>query len=215
MKARYLAPLLVFCCVPLAAQSPAPAATGQTRASQLGFTYSLPANWEVVDAAPMLPAARQQVEQGASSEDEKKGAACSELPLTARHGTPPSVIVVVAMPFDCFGQSMSQQDLAGFGLGAAQGITQNFNVTDTAYGAYTLGSHNFWIERAKGSPKSNPSVQATIEIACSILKKAAVCWMAMAVDADGLRAFEDGAVTLEGEPATALVPADAFTKKPS
>ena len=175
----------------------------------------MPADWEIVDAEPAPTAAKQKAEQTAGSEDEKKGIACAEVTLTARHGNPPNVVVVVALPFDCYGQTMSEKDLPGFGAGAAEGLKQKFNIADTVYGSYTLGSHGFWIERAMGAPKNKPGAEETIEIACSVLKKAAVCWMTLAADADGLRAFEDGVVTLDGEPAAALVPADAFAKKPS
>lgn len=109
---------------------------------------------------------------------------------------------------------MSQQELPGFGLGASEGLTKTFNISDTTFGAYAVGSHNFWIERAKGTLKASPDTPRTIEIACTILKKAAACWLVIAADDDGLRAFESGTVTLEGEPPTALIPADAFARKP-
>jgi hypothetical protein len=54
----------------------------------------------------------------------------------------------------------------------------------------------------------------TVETVCSVLKKGAVCWMAMAADKAGLQTFENGAVTLDGEVPAALVPATAFQKKP-
>jgi len=38
--------------------------------------------------------------------------------------------------------------------------------------------------------------------------------MAMVADDDGLRTFERGAVTLDGDAPVALVPANAFQKKP-
>jgi hypothetical protein len=215
MKYRALIPLGVLCCVLPAAQTPSSRPSPQAHTNALGFSYSLPADWEIVGAEPALPAAKQQAEQMAGSEDEKKGIACAEIALTARHGNPPNVVVVVALPFGCYGQSLTAKDLPGFGAGAAEGLKQNLNITDTVYGSYALGGHNFWIERAKGAAKSKPDTPETIEIACSVLKKAAVCWMTMAVDADGLRAFEDGTVTLDGEPAAALVPADAFARKPS
>ncbi|MGH9607096.1 MAG: hypothetical protein ACRD3N_15520 [Terracidiphilus sp.] len=212
MRVRLLTSVLALCFVPLLAQTQPPT---QPHANALGFSYSLPSDWEIVDAAPAMPAAKQQAKQTAGSEDEKKGIACAEVALTARHGNPPSVIVVVALPFGCYGQTMIAKDLPGFGAGAAEGLKQNFNVADTVYGSYTLGSHGFWIERAKGSAKNNPKSEETIEIACSVLHRAAVCWMTMAADADGLRSFEDGLVTLDGEPATPLVPAGAFAQKPS
>lgn len=81
--------------------------------------------------------------------------------------------------------------------------------------APALGRHRLWIERATGTPKSAPDRHYTIEISCSLLKKAAVCWMAMAADATALAVFEHGAVTLEDDLPAALVPAEAFAVKPS
>jgi len=215
MKLRVFFPLAALGCVALLAQTPPSPSPPLAHSNVLGFSYSLPSDWEIVDAEPALPAAKQQAEQTAGSEDEKKGIACAEVTLTARHGDPPNVVVVVALPFDCYGQTLPEKDLPEFGAGAAEGLKQNFTITDAVYGSYALGGHAFWIERAKGTPKNKSGAEETIEIACSVLKKAAVCWMTMAADADGLRAFEDGAVTLDGEPAAALVPADAFQKMPS
>jgi hypothetical protein len=53
-----------------------------------------------------------------------------------------------------------------------------------------------------------------VETVCSILKKGVVCLVTMAADDAALQAFENGAVTLDDDAATALVPADALQKKP-
>jgi len=47
------------------------------------------------------------------------------------------------------------------------------------------------------------------------LKKAAVCWMTTAEDDAALQTFEHGAVTLDQEAPTELVPPTAFDKKAS
>jgi hypothetical protein len=78
-----------------------------------------------------------------------------------------------------------------------------------------LGSHSLWIERAKGNPKGHPEMPYTLEIACSLLKKAAVCWMTVAGDAQALKEFEGTAVVLDGDSYSGLVPATAFDKKPA
>jgi hypothetical protein len=137
------------------------------------------------------------------------------MPETAHHGDPVSVIVVVVLPFDCYGQTMAADDLPGFGSGAAEGLKQAFDIFEPVYGSYSLGSHPFWIERAKGNPKGRPEAQYTVEIACTILKKGAACWMTMAADEPSLLAFEHSLVTLDGEASTPLVPATAFAKAPS
>jgi hypothetical protein len=218
MKALLFIACVVIAAASLTAQSvsgPSATAGSQAHANQLGFAYSMPRDWEVVDSRASLPAAKEQAGQKASSDEERKGLACVEIELTARHGQPASVVVEVALPFDCFGQQMSEKDLPGFATGASEGLKQSFDVSEPVFGTYTLGTHDLWIERAKGTPKGHPELPYTIEITCSLLKKAAVCWMAMAADDAALRTFEGGAVTLDGDAAAALVPATAFDKKPS
>lgn len=207
-------PICLFLAAGAALMAQAPAAV-KAHPSELGFSYSIPSDWEVVDSQGSLPAAKEQATQNATSEEEKKGLACVQLALTARHGEPSSVMVEVALPFDCFGQQISDKDLPGFASGASEGLKQSFDIGEPVFGSYALGSHSMWIERAKGSPKGHPELPYTIEIACSLLKKAAVCWMAMAADDAALKTFEGGAVTLDGDVAAALVPTTAFDKKPS
>jgi hypothetical protein len=212
MKAGF--PILLLAAVSWA-QTPAatPAATAIPHASPLGYTYSLPSDWEVVDPHPMEPLMKQQQAKTAESPEEKKGIECVQLALTARKGSPASVIVVVELPFSCFGQTMTEKDLPGFAMGASDGLKKSFNITDPQFGAYTLGKHSFWIERVQGSVIDHPEAAYTVEIACTLLKDGAVCWMAMAKDTGALEAFEHGAVTLDGENEPALVPANAFEKK--
>lgn len=192
-----------------------PALTSESHPSDLGFSYSLPSDWDVVNSNPTLPDVKEQVQKNATSDEEKKGVACVQIALTARHGTPASVLVVVQLPFGCFGQSMTAKDLPGFAQGASEGIKQSFDVSDPVNGDYTLGTHSMWIERAKGTPKGHPESPYTVEIACTVLKKGAVCWMAMAADEDALKVIEGGSVVLEGETPVALVSPEAFLKKPA
>jgi hypothetical protein len=210
MRAKLTFTILVCCAAPIAAQAPAI----QTHTSEVGFSYSLPADWEVVDTKPTLPQVQQEVAKTAKSEDEKKGISCVQVALTARHGDPASVVVVVALPYDCFGQTMTEKDLPGFASGAAEGIKNTFDISDPIHGSYALGTHSLWIERAKGVMKDHAQMKYTVETVCSVLKKGAVCWMAMAATDDGLHTFEQGAVALDGEAPAALVPANAFQKAP-
>jgi hypothetical protein len=139
-----------------------------------------------------------------------------ELAMTAKHGNPASVVVVMALPFSCYGQTMTVSDLENFGEGAAEGMKQTFDLTEPVQTTYPLGSHKVWIERATGTPKNHAESSFTFEIACTVLEKGAVCWMTMAADAASLQAFEQGTVKLDGDPATKLVPATAFVpNKPS
>ncbi len=207
MKARLIALLLIACCAALTAQEM------QTHTSGLGFTYSLPADWQAVDTSGTLPMVKQQAQQNAATDEDRKGAACVNVSLTARHGDPASVVVVVELPFDCLGQTATEKDLPGFAQGASEGLKQSFDLFDPSVGTYKLGSHSLWIERSKGTPKGHPELHYTVEIACSLLKKGAVCWMTIAADDAALKVFESNKVALEGEPAAALVPPEAFDKK--
>jgi hypothetical protein len=230
MKAFLFTLLLVVSSVLSSAQAPAPAQPApppaqpapvesapesKAHVSQLGFSYSVPTDWEVVDAQGTLPTARAEADKNATTDEEKKGLACVQVAFSARRGDPASVLVAVALPFDCFGQQITEKDLPGFAEGASEGLKRSFDLGDSLHGNYTLGSHNMWIERAKGNPKGQPGLPYTVEIACGLLKKAAVCWMAMAADDASLRIFEQGDVTLDGESADALVPANVFDTKPS
>ncbi len=208
MKVLGFAALLVFSAAGLGAQT----SVIQVHSSELGFSYSLPSDWETVDPQPNLPAVKQEGAQNAASDEEKKGIACVQVALSARHGV--SAIVVVALPFDCYGQTMTANELPGFGEGAAEGLKQTFDVEHPAVGAYKLGDHPMWIERASGTPKGRIGPAYTVEIACTVLTKAAVCWMTMAADADDLHAFEHGAAKLDGSTAPSLVPRNAFEKQP-
>jgi hypothetical protein len=180
----------------------------------MGLGYQLPSGWAAAETKPSSPVVKTQPPQAPVTEEQKKGTACIQVGLTARHGDPASTLVVVLLPFDCFGQTMSGNDLAGFGSGATEGLREAFDIAEPVYGAYTLGSHSIWIERAKGNPKGHAEIRYTVEIACSLLKKGAACWMAMAADEESLKAFERAPVTLDGEDAVALVPGNAFDEKP-
>lgn len=210
--------LLIECCASLAAQAADDASVTQDAAAGIGYSYQLPSDWTVVDTK-RLP---EPAAPTASLAPTKKGTACISVPRTAKHGDPASVIVVVELPFDCYGQAMTAGDLASFGSGVAEGLKQTFDLTDPVQGAYTLSGHTLWIERAKGNPKgqtqvksqAQPAIQYTVEIACSMLKKAAVCWMTTAADEASLHAFQQMPVTLDGEAAAPLVPSTAFDKAP-
>jgi hypothetical protein len=231
MRVAFAAAVFLLSCVPLAAQAaapessaapaqvatpaqaanPSPATTTATQPVQVddsdaGFKFSLPADWEFV-APPSAPKVTVPFPDAMGA---KKGDACVEVVFTAKHGTPASVVVVTALPFACYGQSMKPSDLGNFGAGAAEGMKQTFDVTDPVEGNYTLGSHAVWIERAKGTPKGHPANPFIFEIACTVLAKSAVCWMTMAADAASLQAFENAPVTLDGDSSAALVPASAF-----
>jgi len=93
-------------------------------------------------------------------------------------------------------------------------LAKSIQIDNPVTNTYTLGTHSMWIQRATGSLAGHPEIKRTMETVCSVLKKGVVCWMALAVDDATLQTFENGVVTLDGEDATTLVPADALQKKP-
>ncbi len=199
------------CCpAPSSAQTPA-----ASPSSKLGFSYTVPSDWEIVASQADMDQKKAEASQNAGTDEEKKGLACLEPILTARQPKTGSVLLVEALPFDCFGHELSKDDLPGFAAGAPEVLKQNFDIGEPVSATYSLGSHSMWIERAKASLKGHPEVPFTVEITCGLLKKAAVCWMAVTADDQALQAFEHGSVTLDGETLAALVPATAFDKKPS
>ena len=146
-----LAAFLVLCPVALwtaSGQAPAPVpAAPQQHTSSLGFSYSVPGDWEVVDSQGKMPQLKEQADKNADSDEEKKGLACVQVVLPARHGEPAWVMVEVALPFDCFGEAMTEGELPGFASGASQGLKQSFDVGEPVTGNYSLGGHTMWIER--------------------------------------------------------------------
>jgi hypothetical protein len=216
MKALSFILVLGLSAAALPVQSPSPSEDlAGAHSSDLGFSYSVPHDWEVVTAPPTLDEKKSEASQNAASDEEKQGLACLEPVLTARDRKSGSILSVEALPFACFGHEMTNDDLPGFAAGAPEVLKQSFNLDKPVVATYALGTHSMWIERAHASLKDHPEISFTVEIACGLLKKAAVCWLAVAGDEDALHAFERAAVILDGETLSALVPPTAFDKKPS
>ena len=218
MNTRIIAVCFLICAASLCCQQPAAAPApppAQAHANDLGFTYSLPSDWEVTENNPSPADLKEKWAKAATSEAEKRGINCIQTVMTAKHAAPVSMVVVAALPSECLGSPFSEKDLPGFGQSASESLTQTFDVSDTVYGAYSLGVHGFWIERSKAVLKGQPGVQYTVETVCTSIKKGAVCWMALAADDATLATFEHGAVTLDGDAQPALVPLNAFENKPA
>jgi hypothetical protein len=207
MNRRWILALVAFCGPSLVVQAQTPA---QIHTSNMGFSYALPADWQVMQTPSTLSSVKQEQSAAASSETERKGIQCVEIALTARHTATGSVIVVVQLPEACFGQPITDKDLPGFAQGALTNIKRTLVLSDPVYGSYTLGSHGLQIERVTGVVLDHPEAHYAVEITCGVLKAGAVCWMAMAANNADLAAFEHGKVALDGEPPTALVPAIDF-----
>ena len=213
MSVRFLAStffLLTLSAVGQEQQVPVPAPTP----NDFGFEYHVPSGWDSIDAQSTLPEVKAQQSANAKTDEEKKEIACIQVPVSARKGQPPSFLAAMALPFDCFGQIMTEKDLPGFAEGASEGPRAFFDFSEPTFGSYKLGDHSMWIERAKGNPKGHPEMSYTLEVACSLLKRSAVCWMTVAGDDASLKQFEGTAVTLDGDFNAELVPANAFEKKP-
>jgi hypothetical protein len=202
--------IMTICASAQQQQVPTPAPTPD----EFGFDYHLPSGWDAIDAQSTLPEIKARQTANAKTDEEKKEIACIQVPVSARKGPPPSFLAAMALPFDCFGQIMTEKDLPGFAEGASEGPRAFFDFEEPTFGSYKLGNHSMWIERAKGNPKGHPEMPYTLEIACSLLKRAAVCWMTVAGDDASLKQFEGNAVTLDGDFSAELVPATAFDKKP-
>jgi hypothetical protein len=203
---------LICICLLLPTAMAAQSAAYRRTSTDLGFSFTVPGDWDLLDTSAV---AKERARQNATTEEDKKGLACVEIGLTARHGNPPSLMTEVALPFGCYGQQMTEAELPEFAATASAGLSQNFDLGEPAYGAYQSGTHRFWIERVNATVKGQATLGYTIEIACSVTKKAAVCWMTMAGNHSSLMAFEQMPVSLESDALAPLVPANAFDKKPS
>lgn len=178
--------------------------------SNFGFSYTYPSDWEVVDSKPMLPAIQLKAGETASSDAERHAIDCTQLALMIRHGTPKSVILVVVLPFECAGVHIKQSDLASVASGVSTGLKKGFEIHDPIYGAYKLGTHDFWAERSHAISKNHPELEVTLETVCSIAKDSLVCWMNLARDDEAIKVFESGLASVEDDLPAALVPASAF-----
>lgn len=214
LRSLLLFPLFtVLLTVPFTASLPLAAQAPQVRSDTFGFSFSLPDDWQMI--VPKSQAGQQRRTPQGTAEEIKKGMACLQVPMTARHGEPASVIVVDVLPFDCLGQTMAAQDLPEFGAGIAAGLKTILDFLSPVTASYALAGHKLWIERVKAVPKGKTAPVSTIEITCTILEKGAICWMVNAADETGLQAFETAPVTLEGSPIHRLVPAQVFTSTPA
>lgn len=212
MKATCLFVLLLLCGTWEMAQVPASTAATQTYSSDVGFSYTLPAEWEVVDMSAALQAEQDRAKAAAAGDQEKRGVGCMQIAMTAHHGTPASMIMAMALPTLCVGAKMSEKDLPGFGMGASQGIQEQFDLGEPAEATYSLGKHSAWIARSTATLKDSSHRLYTVETVCTLLKKGAVCWMVLAADDDALATFEHGFAALDGDTPVPLVSADVFLK---
>jgi len=200
---------------PLAAEHATDAvpATPVVFTSDAGFSFSYPSDWAVIDSKPMMPAIQLKANQDAESDMEKKGIDCTQISLLLRHGSPASSIVVLVLPYGCLSGALSPSDLAATASGIAEGLKKSMDLSDPIYGAYKLGSHDLWIERAQATPKDHPDQPFIIEVVSVMLKKGMVCWMGFARDEAALKALNEAQIVLDGDTPAALVPSTALAQK--
>ena len=222
MRKTIFTTVLLAACLPGLSQAPAnnkteddalksqAAANSVAYQSDLDFSYTYTSDWDVVDTKPMMPALHMQTEDKAGSDPEKRAAGCVQIGLLLRRGDPASVVMAISLPWECLGKTYLNSDLPAFGGGVAKGLTRGFDVKDPVYGSYKLGTHYFWIERMEGTSKQHPEFHRTIEAACTLLKKGAVCMTGLLSNDADSAIFEQSRIALEGEAATQLIPANAF-----
>lgn len=199
--------------IPLALPCLAQAQRPHVISDAIGFSYSLPPDWQVVTPKAAAPRPQPKVPANAPPEV-KRGIVCVEVPLTAWHGKLRSAVVVIALPFGCYGETMQEQDLPTWGSAWIEGLKTTFDFANPIKATYRLAGHSMWIERVKAVPKDKPVAAFTLETACTVLKKGAVCWMIEAADARSLAEFEQSPVKLEGTESRRLVPRHVFAKNP-
>ena len=137
-----------------------------------------------------------------------------ELLLSRSKALGGGMVVVTAIPFDCIGRTLSEDDLPSLRSLASQDAT---GAAMLAAGMvretkYILGSQTMWIDRATGTTMAQPKQPQIIETTCGMLKKAFACWSAVTSDDAALKEVEQSAVTLDDEAAPALVPASAIAQ---
>jgi hypothetical protein len=130
---------------PAAPATAAPLPAAQVQRDDIGFRYSLPSDWEFV----LAPTAPKPVIPYPALVTATKGDACVEVAMTAKHGNPASVVVVMALPFSCYGQTISESDLPNLGAGAAEGLKQTFDISGPVDATYSLGRHTVCWRRAR------------------------------------------------------------------
>ena len=209
--------ILATCASAALAQTGAPQAANSSTAQQLtytsemGFSFTYPSDWEVMNMQTTLPEIRKKIEDESTSKEEKQGAECVQISMLIRHGSPASVIEAIVLPSDCVGTQYKDSDIANIGQGMAQGINSSINAQNPVFGSYKIGTHHIWILREQGTFKSRPEVNMTVEVLCGVLKKGVVCWAGFITNDDALKIFENSIVTLDGESPARIVSPDAFT----
>jgi hypothetical protein len=175
----------------------------------LGFTFSYPAAWQVVNTEAIQATPDKQEGENSKSDPMSHAAQCSQNQniIVSLPGKPPSLMQVMAIAYECTGLTLSEKDLPVFALAVESRMTKRFLLRNPVFDSYNLGSRKVWIERARETTQESPELSVTVENACALLKKPAVCLTAFAGDEAALQVFEQSAVTLDGEASPGLVPA--------
>jgi|SRR5579872_875038 len=190
-----------------------PVMQSQTKTSRFGFSYTLPADF--ADSVSDLKQEIQNFSQSSGSDEMQRSVRCIQILLAGFRSNPKAIISAFAIPFDCMGQRVVNADLPALTAAFINMQTQLMDISESTDGAYSLGTHKFWIVRIKGAFKDNHSIAITEAVTCALVRQAVVCWMGSApsIDDGALQTFESLPVTFEGEDSRPLVPATAFQHK--
>lgn len=175
--------------------------------SDFGFQYTYPAGWTRVDTASMMPSIQMQQQARALTDKAKRAAACTHIGLLVTRSNPTMKIIIIELPYSCYGSSYQDSEVSTYGPGVLDGLGQQFDIgAPTSTTTYKLGKHSIWANRSHATLKQHPDQPYEMETVCTILSKAAVCWVAIAEQAQMLSVLEQGQVSLDGDPLVALVP---------
>ncbi len=202
---QFADPLPGLAAIPDLGQTPASENTS-AYVSQFGFQYNYPANWNVVTAAPITSAVQAQTDPDLN----KRGTACSQIALLVRSPDRAVLIIAMQLPYACIGYTWTEPELATYGNGFNLGLAQTYDLGPATITTFKLGQHAMWASRFMATPKNHPDHTYYAESVCTVLKQAAICWAAIAAEQSLLSILEQGKVSLEGDPPTALVPSTAF-----
>jgi hypothetical protein len=214
---RFLAfAFLLLLCLPTMAQTaPSPDVTPHgILVSELGFRYHTPEGWEPLDLAPMLPNVQKALAKHLDSNAEAQAAACMQYLYLSHHAMPPSMELIMALPYACYKIEIHDSELSSYTTGITAGVSRTFDAAGPVSKSYQLNGKTVFILRTTGQMKEHPEFGSyTLEIVSVLLKKGLVVWMGMAQNETELATFEHTTVELEGGPAVTLVPDNVFGKQ--
>lgn len=208
MKKLHLFPVLILVAAALHAQTPSqtpltqqtPASLSATRIFSSGWNFDLvyPSDWNVQDLKPILPLMKLE------SETRKN---CAQRLFNAKLGVPASDFSIVGQTIECLGHELKLSDLA---LGTMTALNKEFHLSNTEYGAYSIGSLSFWVMRTRAAKIDHPDDVIILEKVITVLPKGVIYLSAFCKDEMAQKEFEHSHFHLANGDDSELIPADAF-----